>query len=120
MRDLIRCVDEFLFRAERERPVLVLTGCRRCGKTTALERIREQLELIGLPHTLNDYATLPTRTPELLTALMFGLTRRSVYGRLCFPRLLVGLIVMPLDLDQRDPGRAREQARQEAREIPRH
>ena len=113
MRDLIRCVDEFLFRAERERPVLVLTGCRRCGKTTALERIREQLELIGLPHTLNDYATLPTRTPELLTALMFGLTRRSVYGRLCFPRLLVGLIVMPLDLDQRDPGRAREQARQE-------
>lgn len=113
MHDLIRCVDEFLSRAERERPVLVLTGCRRCGKTTALERIREQLELIGLPHTLNDYANLPTGTPELLTALMFGLNRRSVYGRLSFPRLLVGLIVMPLDLDQRDPGRAREQARQE-------
>lgn len=114
MHDLIRCIDEFLPRAERERPVLVLTGCRRCGKTTALDRIREQLERIGLPHAVNDYAALPARTPELLTALMFGLNRDSVYGRLPFPRLLVGLIVMPpLELDQRDPARAREQVRQE-------
>jgi hypothetical protein len=111
--DLIRCVDEFLSRAEREHPVLVLTGSRRCGKTTALEGIREQLELIGLPCALNDYATLPARTPELLKALMFGLNRSSVYGRLSFPRLLVGLIVMPLDLDQHDPGRARGQVQEE-------
>jgi hypothetical protein len=116
--DLIRCVDEFLSRAERERPVLVLTGCRRCGKTTTLERIREQLELIGLPHSVNDYATLPARTPVLLTTLMFGLNRHSVYGRLSFPRLLVGLIVMPpLDLDQRDPARAREQVRLDLEEY---
>jgi hypothetical protein len=30
--ELFRLVDEFLKRAEQERPVLVLTGCRRCGK----------------------------------------------------------------------------------------
>lgn len=118
MHDLTRCVDEFLSRAERERPVLVLTGCRRCGKTTTLERIREQLELIGLPHSVNDFATLPARTPVLLTTLMFGLNRDSVYGRLSFPRLLVGLIVMPpLDLDLRDPARAREQVRQDLEEY---
>jgi len=116
--DLIRCVDEFLSRTKRERPVLVLTGCRRCGKTTALERIREQLEVIGLPYSMNNYATLPTRTPVLLTTLMFELNRDSVYGRLSFPRLLVGLIVMPpLDLDQRDPARAREQVRQDLEEY---
>lgn len=98
--------------------MLVLTGCRRCGKTTTLDRIREQLELIGLPHSMNDYATLPARTPVLLTTLMFGLNRHSVYGRLSFPRLLVGLIVLPpLDLDLRDPGRAREQVRQDLEEY---
>lgn len=112
MHDLIRCVDEFLSRAEPERPVLVLTGCRRCGKTTALKQIQEQLALIGLPHAMDDYATLPARTPELLARLIFWLNRDSVYGRLSFRRLLVGLIVMPpLDLDQRDPARAREQVR---------
>jgi hypothetical protein len=116
--DLVRCVDEFLSRAERERPVLVLTGCRRCGKTTALEQIREQLERIGLPHSVNDFAALPAQTPVLLTTLMFGLNRHSVYGRLSFPRLLVGLIVMPpLDLDQRDPTRAREQVQQDLEEY---
>jgi len=117
--DLIRCVDEFLARAERERPVLVLTGCRRCGKSTALDRIRVQLEAVGLPHAMDDYAVLPARTAELLTALIFGLNRNSAYGRLSFQRLLVGLIVMPsptlnqLSLDKLDPARAREQVRAE-------
>jgi hypothetical protein len=121
--ELFRLVDEFLKRAEQERPVLVLTGCRRCGKTTALERIKAELERIGnraelersgLPHALEDCALLPDRTPELLTALMFGLNRKAVYGRLPFPRLLTGLMIMPpLVMDPVIPARAREQVRQE-------
>lgn len=115
MDDLFRLVNEFLRRTQEEHPVLVLTGCRRCGKTTALERIRGELERISLPHALEDCARLPDRTPESLTALIFGLNRETVYGRLPFPRLLTGLMVMPplLVIDTVNPARALEQVRQE-------
>lgn len=112
MHDLIGCVDGFLPRTARERPVLVLTGCRHAGKTTALEQIERELQAVRLPYSLDDYATLPSKTPRLLVTLMFGLNRSSAYGRLGFPRLLIGLLVLGFDLDQVDPVRARSQLQQ--------
>ncbi len=113
--DLLRLTAGFLSRDEREHPVVVLTGSRRSGKTTALELIESGVDRSKLPYALVDCAAVTAETPELLTTLMFALNRKAnAYGRLSFPRLLTGLIVMPpVVVDQIVPERAREQIRQE-------
>ena len=104
-------VREFLSRNSGECPVLVLTGSRCCGKTAALRNLKSELDQ-HLPYVLVDCAAAAAETPELLTALAYELNNRcAAYGRLSFPRLLTGRLVMSLELDQRDPAQARGQVR---------
>ena len=63
--------------------MVVLTGSRRSGKTTALEFIESGVDRSKLPYALVDCATVTAETPELLTTLMFALNRKAnAYGRL--------------------------------------
>lgn len=112
MNALVGLVREFLSRNDRECPVLVLTGSRWCGKTAALQNLATELDQ-HVPYVLIDCAAATAETPELLTALAYELNYRcAAYGRLSFPRLLTGRLVMTLELDQDDPKHAREQVRQ--------
>jgi hypothetical protein len=111
--DLVRFFGAFLARDLRDCPVLVLTGSPQCGKSTALEDLTAELVRAEVPHAAIDCAALTAQTPELLTTLMFELNRKGAYGRLAFPRLLTGLMIMPLKLDELDPAQARHQVQQE-------
>jgi len=117
MHALADLVREFLTRGNPECPVLVLTGSRCCGKTAALRDLASELDQ-HVPYVVVDCAAAAAGTPELLTALAYELNNRcAAYGRLSFPRLLTGRLVMTLELDQRDPVRARDQIRQELEEY---
>lgn len=99
MDDLVDLAGAFLTRGGAECPVLVLTGSRGCGKTAALETLRPQLDQ-QVPYAVIDCATVTAGTRELLSTLAFELNYQcGAYGRLAFPRLVTGLLVIPLELD---------------------
>lgn len=110
MDDVIDLVWDFLKRRDDASPVLVLTGSRCCGKTTALESLVPRLGQ-RVPHCRPiDCVTVTTDTLGLLTALAFELNYRCAgYGRLAFPRLVTGSLVLDLQLDTKNPARARDQ-----------
>ena len=111
MDDLVDLAGGFLSRGGSDCPVLVLTGSRGCGKTAALETLGLALDQ-QIPYAVIDCATVTAGTRELLSTLAFELNYQcGAYGRLSFPRLVTGLLVIPLELDF-DSGngrRAREQ-----------
>lgn len=86
-------------RAERrsrgEPPVLVFSGPSGSGKTALLDGLESRLDHY-VPYARIDCASVTdVSVPDLLTALAFGLNRRrGPSGRLSFPRLLVGRLVM--------------------------
>lgn len=86
-------------RAERRSrggtPVLIFTGPGGSGKTVLLDGLESRLDQC-VPYVRIDCASAPNASvPDLLTALAFGLNRRrGPSGRLIFPRLLVGRLVM--------------------------
>jgi hypothetical protein len=96
-------------------PVLVFEAPAGGGKTALLDATA------GLLHQRVPYAYLDlTQTnsgngatfgvPQLLSALAFELAHRCRrYGRLRFPRLVVGLLAMGLDLDVNERAAARRQ-----------
>lgn len=122
MDDLVGLVGGFLSRGGSECPVLVLTGSRGCGKTATLENLVPELDQ-QVPYALIDCATVTGGTRELLSTLAFELNYQcGAYGRLSFPRLVTGLLVIPLELDSGNPLHARGQvtaALEEYRKIDR-
>jgi hypothetical protein len=115
VKDLTGLMAELLSRRERagrEIPMLVLTGSRGCGKTSALEKLVPVLDQ-HVPYALVDCDNTKAETGELLSTLAFELNYKcGPYGRLAFPRLITGLLVIPLRLDTSNPGRARKQVEQ--------
>ncbi|WP_340561659.1 hypothetical protein [Streptomyces sp. GSL17-111] len=99
--------------AER-RPVVVFEGPHGSGKTVLLDVLAEK---IGphIPHGRVDFGDpLCEDLPATLSALAAGLAgHRPRYGRLRFPRLLIGLLVIRQDLSHLDF----EQARQDVEQL---
>lgn len=93
------------FLRQRPCPVIVFPGPHDSGKTALLDDLAERMQ--GVPHALIDCHDFHGGTQELLALLAFSLNRRSGrYGRLPFPRLITGLIVIH-DVDLSDlPGKA--------------
>ncbi|MEE1928190.1 hypothetical protein V1J52_08280 [Streptomyces sp. TRM 70351] len=95
------------------RPVVVFEGAHGSGKTVLLDVLAEK---IGphIPHGRADLADpLHEDVPTTLSTLAAGLAgHRPRYGRLRFPRLLIGLLVLQQDLAHLDFEQAREDVRQ--------
>jgi hypothetical protein len=93
------------FLRQRPCPVVVFPGPHDSGKTALLDDLAERMRTV--PHALIDCQDFHGGTRELLALLAFSLNRRSGrYGRLPFPRLITGLIVIN-DVDLSDlPGKA--------------
>jgi hypothetical protein len=94
----------------RRTPVLVFTGPRGIGKTALLTRLRRELR--GVPHAYIDCAGPVENAQDILLLLAFFLNRQSGgYGRLVFPRLITGEIVISakLQLDITNQAAARQQ-----------
>src|SRR5450755_4998091 len=111
MDDLVDLAGVFLARGGSECPVAVLTGSRGCGKTAGLETLGLELDQ-QVPYAVIDCATVTAGTRELLSTLAFEMNYQcGAYGRLSFPRLVTGLLVIPLQLDfvSGNGQRAREQ-----------
>src|SRR5438105_12117331 len=110
----ITLVREFMDRPAQNRgrrvPIVVFTGSRGSGKTALLSDLARRLDQ-RVPYAYLDLETVDAPgTPELLSALAFDLNRHcATYGRLAFPRLIVGRIAMAQDLDLTDHHRARSQ-----------
>ena len=110
----ITLVREFMDRPAQNRgrrvPIVVFTGSRGSGKTALLSDLARRLDQ-RVPYAYLDLETVDAPgTPEVLSALAFDLNRHcATYGRLAFPRLIVGRIAMAQDLDLTDHHRARSQ-----------
>ncbi|HEV2373696.1 MAG TPA: hypothetical protein VGS19_16170 [Streptosporangiaceae bacterium] len=88
------------FLRQRPCPVIVFSGPHDSGKTALLDDLAERMQ--GMPHALIYCQDFHGGTRELLALLAFSLNRRSGrYGRLPFPRLITGLIVIH-DVDLSD------------------
>ncbi len=89
-------------------PVIVFPGPHDSGKTALLDDLAERMQ--GMPHALIYCQDFRGGTRELLALLAFSLNRRSGrYGRLPFPRLITGLIVIH-DVDLSDLPRKADRA----------
>lgn len=91
-------------------PVLLFTGVRGTGKTELLT------DLQALLASNFPYASISGEWPfkstrDMLALLAFDLNRAGAYGKLAFPRLLTGEIVIgaDIDLDLVDRDHARQQ-----------
>lgn len=122
MGDMVGLVGGFLSRSGSECPVVVLTGSRSCGKTAVLENLVPELDQ-RVPYAIIDCATVTAGSRELLSTLAFELNYQcGAYGRLSFPRLVTGLLVISLELDSGNAAYARGQvtaALEEYRKVDR-
>jgi hypothetical protein len=110
-------VWDFMVRDEREdglhsarTPILLFTGVRGSGQTELLNDL--QGLLAGkFPHAYISGEWPFTATRHMLALLAFDLNQASGYGKLAFPRLLTGEIVIDADveIDPLDREHAREQ-----------
>ncbi|MBB6171536.1 hypothetical protein HNR23_001596 [Nocardiopsis mwathae] len=91
------------------RPILVFEGMHGIGKTALLDHVSGLLHQ-QVPHAHIDVRHSPQAdAAQLLSALAFGLSRHTPnYGRLHFPRLIIGQSVLRLDLGHTDRNGARE------------
>ncbi|MCO5996236.1 hypothetical protein [Actinoallomurus rhizosphaericola] len=114
-------VREFMERPEqgrrrtaRETPILIFEGPAGSGKTALLDCLEDALEN-RVPYARVDFAKIGNMAVyEVLAALAFELNRRcGDYGRLGFPRFIVGRAVMEdqaIDLTNRVRARAQVKA----------
>jgi hypothetical protein len=107
----------------RHTPVLIFTGSRSAGKTALLDAVESRLDQ-RVPYARIDFETTKAvSTHEVLSALAFDLNRHcATYGRIAFPRFVVGRIVMAqkLDFTNMDAARAKIEATlEDYRNIPR-
>jgi hypothetical protein len=103
-------------------PVVLFVGPRGGGKTALLAHLGELLDQ-NVPYARVDFADLRSATTvDVLDVLAFELNRHcAAYGRIAFPRFIVGRIVMAADIDHTDPAAARAQldrVLEEHRKIP--
>jgi hypothetical protein len=122
-------VREFMERPEQDQrlrslrvPVLVFSGSRGAGKTALLASLAHRLDQ-RVPYARVDFETTDSAAShEVLSAIAIDLNRHcGTYGRLSFPRFVVGRIVMAQELDLTDHDRVRaqvEQALEEHGKIP--
>jgi hypothetical protein len=89
-------------------PVLLFTGIRGSGKTDLLSGLRG---LLGnnFPHAYLDGEWSFHSTRDMLALLALELNQQCGYGKLAFPRLVTGEIVIRPDIAPLDPEHAREQ-----------
>src|SRR5436305_11843968 len=87
---------------DERRPVLVFEGVRGSGKSALLARLAELADQ-RVPYAYLNFEAAGqsrARVPQVLSALALGLNRRCpFYGRLRFPRLVIGQLVTQLTLD---------------------
>ncbi|GAA3938275.1 hypothetical protein GCM10023085_19570 [Actinomadura viridis] len=106
--DLVR---DFMDRSGGPPPaaVLVFTGPRGCGKTALLTTLAEEHLDQHVPYAFIDFAALePGGIRGVLDRLVFELNREcAAYGRIAFPRYIVGRIVLSLDTAAADPAQVR-------------
>ncbi|MGH3566332.1 MAG: hypothetical protein ACRDRH_09920 [Pseudonocardia sp.] len=91
--------------------MLVFEGARGSGKTALLDELTALLDQ-GVPYTRIDLETgsRPTSVPDVLSALAFELGRTCpLYGKLRFPRFVIGRLVLRAQLDLDAHPRARRQ-----------
>jgi hypothetical protein len=95
---------DFMSRTERtdglyssRTPILLLTGVRGSGKTELLTDLRG---LLGenFPHAHINGEWSFNSTTDMLALLAFELNQQHGYGKLAFPRLVTGEIVVRLDI----------------------
>jgi len=96
----------------------VLGGTRGSGKTELLSEIKSRSR--NLPHAWFDFEASPqAEVRDVLISLWSELgARRRQFGRIRFPRLLLGLLVRENQLRVRDPVRARADVERLVRSHP--
>jgi len=106
---------DFMSRTERadglhslRTPVLLFTGIRGSGKTDLLSGLRGLLDK-NFPHAYLDGEWSFHSTRDMLALLALELNQQCGYGKLAFPRLVTGEIVIRPDIAPLDPDHAREQ-----------
>ena len=108
----VKLVHDFMIRdaGAATSPVVIFVGPRGSGKTALLTRLGEMLDQ-NVPYARVDFADLPTSPIcDVLDVLAFELNRHcAAYGRIAFPRFIVGRIVMAAQVDHTDPAAARAQ-----------
>ncbi|ASU83847.1 hypothetical protein CDO52_14580 [Nocardiopsis gilva YIM 90087] len=92
------------------RPILVFEGMQGIGKSALLDHIAGLLHQ-QVPYAYIDFQHTPQAdVAKVLSALAFELSRHTPnYGRLNFPRMIIGQLVLRLDLSHTDRNGAREQ-----------
>src|SRR5215471_6708945 len=85
-------------RGTRDVPIVLLLGPRGSGKTVLLDAVGRRFK--DVPQAALDFdATGPMRPRTAVISLAFQLARKcGKYGRLPFPRLLLGLLVVDSDI----------------------
>ncbi len=115
----VALVREFMTRPEvdgvprsRRSPIVLFTGGRGTGKTKLLRELARNMDQ-RVPFAFVDCETVATDAVcGVLSALAFELNRRCAgFGRLAFPRLTTGRLVIEATLDANDHRRARDQVR---------
>ncbi|HEU5156359.1 MAG TPA: hypothetical protein VFU43_05130 [Streptosporangiaceae bacterium] len=109
----VKLVHDFMVRDaghDVTSPVVVFVGPRGSGKSALLTRLGEMLDQ-NVPYARVDLAELSASTTcDVLDVLVFELNRHcAAYGRIAFPRFIVGRIVMAAQVDHTDPAVARAQ-----------
>lgn len=107
----------------RRSPVVVFVGPRGSGKTALLDELARRLDQ-QVPYARVDFERMDGAAPhEVLIALAFELNRQcGTYGRLAFPRFVVGELAIDQELDVGDRAVARaqiERALEEYRSVDR-
>lgn len=118
--DALRLIRDFLTRGNRAStpqpdddpsPVLVFEGPRGIGKTTLLRTLADQLDQ-QVPYASLDCEEFRGDARALLALLAFDLNRHSGgYGRLRFPRLVTGQLVISAHLETASRPQARDEVR---------
>lgn len=110
----VRLVYQFSVRDQnmpQPSPVLIVSGHRGSGKSALLDFLQEALDQ-KVPYARVNFGNRPDWSiPEVLSLIVQDLNKHCAgYGRIAFPRFIVGRIVMSADgIDHDVPARAREQ-----------
>lgn len=111
--EAIKLVHEFSVRdgsAPRPAPVLIMVGHRGSGKSSLLDLLAHYLNQ-NVPYGRVDFRSAGDRSvAEVLGLLVQGLnTHCAAYGRIVFPRFIVGNIVQQATINHTNPASARAQ-----------
>ena len=97
----------------RRQPIVVFTGPHGSGKTALLDKLEEWLQPLAPYARIDCAADDLSSSPRVLSALVFELNRTAGrYGRVAFPRFIIGQLVLRQELVTDDRQRACGQVRQ--------